>query len=99
MGRVFTAQVARLILTCLSLVFLTNCAQLHLTQDPEDMMVRVGSTDRTLPAAPYADTFLAYALLSDQTYADSVYRTRRFDLGDRTYCYRGAPGRGVGRIR
>jgi hypothetical protein len=87
MGRVLIARAARLILTCLSLVFLTNCAQLHLTQDPEDMLVRIGSTDQALPAAPYADTFLAYALLSDQTYADSVYSTRRFDLGVGTYCF------------
>ena len=87
MNRFLVARGARLVLSCLGLVFLTNCAQLHLTQDPEDMLVRVGSTDETLKAAYYADNFLAYALLSDQTYSDKVYETKRFDLGDRTYCY------------
>jgi hypothetical protein len=83
----------RLVFSCLSLIFLTNCSHIHLVQDRNDMLVRVGSQDKTLPAAPYADIFLSYALLADQTYADSVYTTRRFDVGPQTYCYRGEDGR------
>src|SRR3954452_22321008 len=76
--------IVRLVALCLALIFLTNCAQVHLTQGPEEMLVRVGSRDETLWAPPYADNFLAYALIADQTYSDRVYRTKRFDLGDRT---------------
>ena len=86
-SRVVLTRGGRRALLGLSLLCLTNCAQLHLSQSPDDMLVRVGSTDKTLPAAPYADNFLAYALLSDQTYSDAVYATKRFDLGDRTYCH------------
>ena len=63
-SRVVLNRVGRALLG-LSLLCLTNCAQLHLSQAPDDMLVRVGSTDETLPAAPYADNFLAYALLSE----------------------------------
>ena len=37
------------------------------------MLVRTGSIDVELDAAPYADVFLTYALLSDQAYKDGVY--------------------------
>ncbi|HEX8167060.1 MAG TPA: alpha/beta fold hydrolase [Beijerinckiaceae bacterium] len=91
MSRFLVARGARLVFSCLALTFLTNCAQLYLTQDPDDMLVRVGSTNEMLKAAGYADNFLPYALIADQTYSDKAYETRRFDLGDRTYCYpRGA---------
>jgi hypothetical protein len=87
MGGFLIMRSLRLVALCLALIFLTNCAQVHLTQGPEEMLVRVGSRDETLWAPPYADNFLAYALIADQTYSDRVYRTKRFDLGDRTYCY------------
>jgi hypothetical protein len=87
MNRFSITRGVRLVFSCLALGFLTNCAQLHLTQGPEDMLVRVGSTDVTLPAPLYADNFLAYALIADQTYSDTVYSEKRFDIGDFTYCY------------
>ena len=52
------------VLVLLTLV-LTGCSSVHLTQRPEDMLVRTGSTDVMLEAAPYAHVFLSYALLSD----------------------------------
>jgi len=64
-----------------------GCSGVHLTQRPEDMLIRTGSADVTLTAAPYAHLFLAYALLSDQTYQDEVYETRNFTLRDEAYCY------------
>lgn len=70
----------------------TGCSSIHLTQNPEKMLVRTGSIDVKLAAAPFADVFLAYALISDQTYSDKAYETRRFVLGDKAYCYPvGAP--------
>lgn len=64
-----------------------GCSNVHLTQNEEDMLVRVGSIDVTLAAAPFADVFLTYALISDQAYRDEVYKTGRFDLEDKAYCY------------
>ena len=58
MNGFYTARGIRLVLSCLALIFLTNCARLHLTQGPEEMLVRVGSLDKTLWAPPYADNFL-----------------------------------------
>ena len=46
---------------------------MHLTQRSEDVLVRTGSTDVMIAAAPYAHTFLAYALLADQTCENNVY--------------------------
>ena len=75
-------------LTCLCVVTaLAGCSSVHLTQKAEDMLVRAGSTDVMLEAAPYAHVFLSYALLSDQTYQNDVYRTGAYVLRDGTYCY------------
>jgi hypothetical protein len=64
------ARCRQFLLVLLTLTVLTGCSSVHLTQRPEDMLVRTGSTDVTLEAAPYAHVFLSYALLSDQTYQD-----------------------------
>jgi hypothetical protein len=93
MDGLWSARGSRLLFSCVALIFLTNCSHVHLFQEHEDMLVRVGSTDETVPAAPYAHNFVAYALLSDQTYSDAVYHTKRFDLGPQTYCYE-PPGGG-----
>lgn len=85
--RLFATNAARGLAVVGVSLALSGCAQVHLTQSPDDIIVRAGSTDETLPAAPYADAFLPYALIADQTYADEVYRTRRRALGDRTYCF------------
>jgi Alpha/beta hydrolase family len=73
-----------ILITC---QLLAGCASLHLTQNPGDMLVRTGSTDVTLPAAPFADLFLDYALLADQAYQNEVYKTGAPFLADRTYCH------------
>jgi hypothetical protein len=65
----------------------TGCSSIHFTQDPKSMLVRTGSIDVELDAAPYADVFLTYALLSDQAYKDGVYETRSFALEDKAYCH------------
>jgi Protein of unknown function (DUF2974) len=82
-----SARCKQFLLVLLTLMALTGCSSIHLAQRSEDMLVRVGSTDVTLEAAPYAHVFLSYALLSDQTYQDEVYQTGTFALRDGTYCY------------
>ena len=85
-----SARCKQFLLVLLTLMALTGCSSIHLAQRSEDMLVRVGSTDATLEAAPYAHVFLSYALLSDQTYQDEVYQNGTFGLRDGTYCYPGA---------
>lgn len=70
-------------------------------QDRDALLLRVGDASWTAPAAPYAERFLDYALLADQSYADSLYPQgpgqatppRPYDLGPDTYCAgRARPG-------
>lgn len=76
-------------------LLVSGCAELHLTQDRSKLLVRVGDERKLVTAASHADLFLDYALLSDQSYADSLYppRGKPFDVGPDTYCSgRLAPG-------
>ena len=66
---------------------IAGCTIGHFTQNSEEMLVRTGSTDVQLVAAPFADVFLAYALISDQAYRHAVYETRSVSLGDGAYCH------------
>ena len=66
---------------------IAGCKIGHFTQKSEEMLVRTGSTDVELVAAPYADVFLTYALISDQAYRDAVYKTRGVVLAENAYCY------------
>lgn len=75
---------AAVLLVCL---FASGCSQIYLTQGPDEMLVRDGDGRRTVAAAPHAELFLDYALLADQSYADSLYdRKKPFDVGPDTYC-------------
>ena len=78
---------ALLFVLLVGLTISTGCASVHLTQRSEDMLVRTGSTDVMIAAAPYAHAFLAYALLADQTYENKVYERGIFVLPDGAYCY------------
>lgn len=54
------------------------------------MLVRAGDNiDVSLDAAPYADMFLSYSLLSQQAYQDRVYDNMRPDFTNLKYCYSG----------
>jgi hypothetical protein len=66
---------------------IVGCSSVHLFQDPKSMLVRTGSIDVELDAAPHADVFLTYALLSDQAYSDKVYEDWKFVLKDKAYCH------------
>ena len=66
---------------------IAGCTIGHFTQNSEEMLVRTGSTDVQLVAAPFADVFLTYALISDQAYRDAAYETRAVVLADNAYCY------------
>lgn len=77
------------ILLAVLLLCLAGCADVALTQKPNEMLVRLGQREELSPAAQHADLFLDYALLADQTYADGLYRKDRgkpYDIGDGTYC-------------
>ena len=80
-------RLGRYFCSLLLAALITGCSSVHLTQDPKSMLVRTGSIDVELDAAPYADVFLTYALLSDQAYKDGVYEDWRFVLEDKTYCH------------
>ena len=59
-----SARCKQFLLVLLTLMALTGCSSIHLAQRSEDMLVRVGSTDVTLEAAPYAHVFLCSGLRS-----------------------------------
>ena len=67
---------------------LSACGSPYLTQNPSDMLVRVGDDKIMQAAAPSADVMLDYALLADQGYADVNYERGAgpFAIGDGTYC-------------
>ena len=46
----------------LAATVIAGCTIGHFTQNSEEMLVRTGSTDVQLVAAPFADVFLTYAL-------------------------------------
>jgi hypothetical protein len=50
------------------------------------MRLRTGSIDEVHPAESFADLFLPYALLADQTRKEAVYREVRFALDPNSYC-------------
>jgi hypothetical protein len=66
---------------------LAGCAHFHPTQSPDKVLVRAGPIDEFRDAAPFADAFVTYALIADQTYADGAYASKHYLLGARTYCY------------
>lgn len=73
----------------LASLLLASCSQLHLTQERDELLVRVGEAREVRKAASHADLFLDYALLSEQSYADSLYdkaKPRPYDIGENTYC-------------
>lgn len=80
------ATVFRVVLLLAGLL-LAGCSQVHLSQRPDDLIVRAGSTDTVRPAAEFGGAVAVYALLADHTYADEVCATRRYALGDRPYCW------------
>ena len=59
---------------------LAGCAQLHLTQEPHQVIQRSANEDnydKRQPAGPTAARVLPYALLAEQSYEPSVYAKRR----------------------
>jgi pimeloyl-ACP methyl ester carboxylesterase len=69
-------------------VVLSGCGQLPLAQNRDDLVLSVGQRHLVRPAPPHVDLFLDYALLADQSYADSLYEASGppFDVGPDTYC-------------
>jgi hypothetical protein len=64
----------------------SGCSDIHVTQNPDQMRLRTGSVDEVHRAESYADLFLPYALLADQTREAAVYRDGHFLLGHTAYC-------------
>ena len=57
-----------------------GCAQLHLTQDPHQVVQRTANEDNyaaTQRAGPTAARILHYALLAEQSYEPTVYALHR----------------------
>src|SRR5262245_16983627 len=80
-----------LLVCCLALL-VANCAAL--VQKPDEVRIKVGTVDQTRKSAAYADIFLPYLLIADQTYRDKVYNhPHRADIEDFQYCYLGQPER------
>ena len=68
---------------------LSACGQLPGGQGRDDLALSIGQRHVVQPAAPHSELFLDYALLADQSYADSLYDkagVRPYDIGPDTYC-------------
>jgi len=66
---------ANLAAIAIAIPFLAGCAQLHLTQDPNQVIQRTEGEDNYYAkqiAGPTAARVLPCALLAEQTYAPSV---------------------------
>ena len=64
----------------IAIPWLHGCAQLHLTQDPHQVLQRTANEDdynARQPAGPTAARILPYALLAEQSYEPSVYALHR----------------------
>ena len=73
-------KAANLAAIAIAVPCLAGCAQLHLTQDPHQVLQRTASEDNydaRQPAGPTAARVLPYALLAEQTYEPSVYALHR----------------------
>jgi len=71
---------ANLAAIAISIPFLGGCAQLHLTQDPNQVIQRTEGEDNydtKQVAGPTAARVLPYALLAEQAYDPSVYARHR----------------------
>src|SRR5271165_674966 len=79
-GMVSARIAAKLSAIVLVIPFLGGCAQLHLTQAPNQVIQRTEGEDNydsRQKAGPTAARVLPYALLAEQSYNESVYRTHR----------------------
>jgi len=70
-------------------LLLTGCGQFPGAQGRDDLVLSIGQSQTVKPAAAHSELFLDYALLADQSYADSLYeaaKARPYDVGPNTYC-------------
>ncbi len=73
-------QAANFAALAIAIPCLAGCAQLHLTQDPHQVLQRTANEDNYYarqPAGPTAARVLPYALLAEQSYEPSVYALHR----------------------
>jgi pimeloyl-ACP methyl ester carboxylesterase len=73
-------SVGNLAAIAIAVLCLGGCAQLHLTQDPNQVIQRTEGEDNYSSkqiAGPTAARVLPYALLAEQSYDASVYKTHR----------------------
>ena len=79
-GMVSARNAAKLSLIAFAIPLLGGCAQLHLTQEPDQVIQRTEGEDNydlKQKAGPTAARVLPYALLAEQSYDASVYATHR----------------------
>ena len=70
-----------------ALVLSIGFAAMATALDADTMRIRVGDRTAIVPGTASADLLLDYALIADQTYADSLYDSARpYDVGPDTYC-------------
>ena len=81
------AACLRALVMLLGAMPLAGC-DIYLQQGRDEALIRVGSERRMLPAAPYADRLLDYALIADQTYTNALYEDHppASPIGPATYC-------------
>ncbi|NNM72289.1 alpha/beta fold hydrolase [Enterovirga aerilata] len=85
----FPARALRALCFLVAALGLGACAQLPPAQGRDELVLGIGGRHSVEPAPPHAELFLDYALLADQSYADSLYDMRvapPFDVGPDTYC-------------
>ncbi len=73
-------EAAKIAALVVAIPWLHGCAQLHLTQDPHQVIQRTANEDNynaRQPAGPTAARVLPYALLAEQSYEPSVYALHR----------------------
>lgn len=68
-------------------LFLAGCAGIHLTQSPDEAIVRAGSNTAKIEAASLGRALSDYAVIADQAHRDSVYQTGRVELPSGTFCF------------
>lgn len=73
-------------LACVAMISLAGCADVHLTQDADQVIVRTTGHDNFnehQSAGPVAARIAPYALLAEQSYDPEVYRTKHLHLASR----------------
>ena len=80
MGPIGSARAVELIAAAVALPFLWGCADLHLGQEPDQVIQRTEGEDNYVQrqkAGPVAARVLPYALLAEQSYDPRVYATHK----------------------